>query len=288
MPDMMLGMDTGFPQFTGQEPLSRKVGMMYDYLVQLQESLRYTMQNLDSRNFNAAGLLRIGETIREPLQAKVTNLEGDSMLLWLTADELATELSDTEGRVSTLSQKVDSFTLSVSNGETSSTIALMSNGAQISSQEIKLTGLVSFSDLAGDGTTEINGSNITTGKISAIDMESCTWISRGTDRCAVKIVDNAISFLLQEGGKDMVAAQLYMTDAGIFCFNTLSGYEMRQSSTGRMKLTAKTNMSLDTETGSIYIGTSEDHPSDVTIGRNVAGAEVRLYGAVYVNDVKIS
>ena len=277
MPDMMLGMDTGFPQFTGQEPLSRKVGMMYDYLVQLQESLRYTMQNLDSRNFNATGLLRIGETIREPLQAKVTNLEGDSMLLWLTAEELATELSDTEGRVSTLSQKVDSFTLSVSNGETSSTIALMSNGAQISSQEIKLTGLVSFSDLSGDGTTEINGSNIKTGKISAIDMESCTWVSRGDDLCSVKIVDKAISFLLQAGDADKVAAQLYMTNLGVFRFDTLSGYVM--------KLASGSNMSLDA-TGSIYIGASEGYTTPVIIGR--AGAEVRLYGAVYVNDVKIS
>lgn len=276
MPDMMLGMDTGFPQFTGQEPLSRKVGMMYDYLVQLQESLRYTMQNLDSRNFNATGLLRIGETIREPLQAKITNLEGDSMLLWLTAEELATSLSDTEGRVTAVSQTLDGITLSVDNGDTESSIKLVV-GDKTTEQKIQLTGLVSFSDLKGNGTTEINGSNIKTGKISAIDMESCTWVSRGDDLCSVKIVDKAISFLLQAGDADKVAAQLYMTNLGVFRFDTLSGYVM--------KLASGSNMSLDA-TGSIYIGTSEGYTTPVIIGK--AGSEVRLYGAVYVNDVKIS
>lgn len=276
MPDMMLGMDTGFPQFTGQEPLSRKVGMMYDYLVQLQESLRYTMQNLDSRNFNATGLLRIGETIREPLQAKVTNLEGDSMLLWLTAEELATSLSDTEGRVTAVSQRLDGITLSVDNGDTESSIKLVV-GDKTTEQKIQLTGLVSFADLKGNGTTEINGSNIKTGKISAIDMESCTWVSRGDDLCSVKIVDKAISFLLQAGDADKVAAQLYMTNLGVFRFDTLSGYVM--------KLASGSNMSLDAA-GSIYIGASEGYATPVIIGR--AGAEVRLYGAVYVNDVKIS
>ena len=62
---------------------------------------------------------------------------------------------------------VDGINLSVSNGETSSTITLTSGTTQIASQTIEFTGDIVFKDNLTDGTTEISGSNITTGTISA-------------------------------------------------------------------------------------------------------------------------
>ena len=64
--------------------------------------------------------------------------------------------------------------ITASNGTTSSTLTLTSNGVQLSSTNVQITGMVTFTDLSTSGRTTINGGNITTGVISAIDISSVT------------------------------------------------------------------------------------------------------------------
>ena len=70
------------------------------------------------------------------------------------------------------------ITLSASNGESSSTIRLRYNGVTVDSVSVSFSGMVTFDDLENEGSTVINGANITTGTISAdyIDTENlaCT------------------------------------------------------------------------------------------------------------------
>ena len=73
---------------------------------------------------------------------------------------------DLEGQVSSISVKLDSITLDVSNGSTSSTISLKAGDVTISSETIKMDGLVTFTGLSS-GTTTINGACIKTGQIDA-------------------------------------------------------------------------------------------------------------------------
>lgn len=73
---------------------------------------------------------------------------------------------DLEGQISSISVKVDSITLDVSNGSTSSTISLKAGDVTISSKIIKMDGLVTFTGLSS-GTTTINGACIKTGQIDA-------------------------------------------------------------------------------------------------------------------------
>lgn len=73
---------------------------------------------------------------------------------------------DLEGRISSISVKLDSITLSVSNGSTSSTIELKAGETTISSETIQMDGLVTFTGLSS-GTTTINGACIKTGQIDA-------------------------------------------------------------------------------------------------------------------------
>lgn len=77
-------------------------------------------------------------------------------------------------------QVLDGLTLSASNGESSSTIKLKYGSLVLKSVSISMSGMVTFSDLETDGYTTINGSNITTGTISAdrIDTDSlaCTAV----------------------------------------------------------------------------------------------------------------
>lgn len=59
------------------------------------------------------------------------------------------------------------ITLTTTNGSTSSTIRIKHNGVTIDSASVSFSGVVTFSDLETAGYTTINGSNITTGTISA-------------------------------------------------------------------------------------------------------------------------
>lgn len=75
-------------------------------------------------------------------------------------------LNSANQAISQLTLSIDSIELSVSNGSTSSTITLKKDNVVISSQEITMSGLVTFTGLA-NGTTTINGGCIKTGKIDA-------------------------------------------------------------------------------------------------------------------------
>ena len=80
---------------------------------------------------------------------------------------LVGKTNDLTSSYSALDQKIDSFSLSVVNGNASSTIKLMSGSTEISSQDIKFNGVVTFSDLENENGTVINGSNIKTGVLNA-------------------------------------------------------------------------------------------------------------------------
>lgn len=71
-----------------------------------------------------------------------------------------------DGDISEIDQKVDSIRLSVSNGSTSSSISLTVDGVQVSSQNITMSGLVTYTGLSS-GTTTIDGACIKTGTIDA-------------------------------------------------------------------------------------------------------------------------
>ena len=73
---------------------------------------------------------------------------------------------DLEGQMSSISVKLDSITLDVTNGSTSSTISLKAGDVTISSETIRMDGLVTFTGLSS-GTTTINGACIKTGQIDA-------------------------------------------------------------------------------------------------------------------------
>lgn len=120
---------------------------MANHIRQLQEELEYKLANLDGANFNDTGL----KEITQPVYAKI---------------------GDVEGQVTKLALDMDGLTIEVSNGSESSVVSLKSGNIVLSSGTIQLSGLVSFSDLAGNGTTTINGANIKTGSIDNINIFS--------------------------------------------------------------------------------------------------------------------
>lgn len=97
---------------------------------------------------------------------------------YLTANETKTEIKQT----------FDTIKLTASTSGTSSTIKLTAGGAEITSAQINLSGVVTFSDLStwNQDKTIINGGNITTGQIhnkartTTYDLDNA-WIRMGKD-----------------------------------------------------------------------------------------------------------
>ena len=130
-------------------------------------NLSATSQLLSSRISSLDGTVSNIQQTANTLTTRIQTAEGDISSLTQTTSSLSTKISDAEGNLSSLTQTVNGMTLSVSNSGTSSTIKLMQNGVAISSQNIVMSGIVTFSDLSTAGSTTINGSNVTTGTISA-------------------------------------------------------------------------------------------------------------------------
>lgn len=174
MPANILDVDTSFPEIRGkrQDEINREV---LDHLFLLQEQLRYTLANLGQENFNETELDGIVTMIQEPVYMRLKDDEGNLAALSVTADGLLGSVSDLNGNITALTATVMGMRLEVSNGYSSATVTLTANGTAISSEVISFTGLVTFEALAGSGTTTINGDNIKTGTVKAIDIEGCEF-----------------------------------------------------------------------------------------------------------------
>ena len=106
---------------------------------------------------------------------------------YLTANETKTEIKQT----------VSEIKLTASTSGTSSTIKLTAGGTEITSAQINLSGVVTFSDLStwNQDKTIINGGNITTGQLhnlnytTVYDLDNA-WIRMGTESGERVFVDN--------------------------------------------------------------------------------------------------
>ena len=127
-------------------------------------SLQQTAASLSAQLEDAEGNISAIYQISESLSTRVQQ----------TATSLTSDISDLEGNYTTLQQTVSGLRITASNGTQSSTLTLTSNGVQLSSTNVQITGMVTFTDLSTSGRTTINGGNITTGIISAIDISSVT------------------------------------------------------------------------------------------------------------------
>lgn len=130
-------------------------------------TLNVTAKSLSSQISDINGNVSSLTQTSQSLISRIGTAEGNISTLTQTASSLTSKISDAEGNISNLTQTVNGMTLSVSNSGTSSTIKLMQNGVAISSQNIVMSGIVTFSDLSTAGSTTISGSNITTGTISS-------------------------------------------------------------------------------------------------------------------------
>lgn len=194
---------------------------MANHIRQLQEELEYKLANLDGANFNETGL----KEITDPVYAQI---------------------GDVEGKVTQLSLDMDGLTLVVQNGSESSVVSLKSGNIVLSSGVIQLSGLVSFSDLSGNGTTEINGANIKTGYISADRISGGTL--QGVYITSESPYDGTVVDILNGG----VGVQDGSGVGANFKYNASEG-KVYLSANCPLKIDSSTNISIHSDSGSIYL-----------------------------------
>jgi hypothetical protein len=131
--------------------------------------IQFTEKGLYGRIEDAENNVAQVSVNTQALMSRMSNAEGNISTLAQTANFLSSRITSLNGSVSSLTQTVNGFSLSVSNGSTSSTIKLMSGSTEISSQTISFSGTVTFSDLKNSSTV-ISGSCITTGTIDADEV----------------------------------------------------------------------------------------------------------------------
>lgn len=196
---------------TTLDQVNRNLKVVKNWLYQLDEQLRYNLYNMELDNMTGETvdkLTSVNDDVKAALTVldgkitaavesadgrfselvvdingittRVGDAEGNISTLKQTATSLTSAVSDAQGNISALQQTVGSIHLGVSNGTDSSTISLYSNGVEISSANVQITGMVTFSDLAGNGTTTINGANIKTGMISSQYVEAQSMIQVGS------------------------------------------------------------------------------------------------------------
>lgn len=242
-------------------------------------ALQVTAQGLSARISDAEGNITALTATSTSLTSRISSAEGSISTLQQTATSLTSRISDAEGNISTLSQTVNGMTLSVSNGSSSSTIRLMANGVQLSSQSIYFSGMVTFTDLSTSGWTTINGDNITTGTIEAIDIYGCN-IEGSTFRSILR-ANSAIGGEIEmcylntnyvAGGirlDDQGAGTEYERQYRMFIYtDTILGVPFC------LKIHSANGMSIDSD--EIIAILAE---GNITI----RGPEIRLFGDVYYN-----
>ena len=195
-------------------------------------TLQQTAETLSSNISTAEGNISTLTQTANSLSSKISTAEGNISSLQQTASSLSTKVSNVEGSVSTLTQTVNGFSLSVSNGTSSSTIKLMSGSTVISSKSISFSGMVTFSDLSTKGSTTINGGNITTGEIDAVDIRGVkvygsryynsggtTWMEVGKDLYGA---DND-AYAMYIANSSYSGTEVFGIHNGDFGFVTLNG-----------------------------------------------------------------
>lgn len=138
--------------------------------------------------------------------------------------EVAKEVEGITTDISAIDQYAHSLTLSVSNGEISSTIRLMAGSTEISSKEIRFSGVVTFYGLAS-GTTTIDGACIKTGKISAdvLDVDSIRTRILYTSDYSVAITSFGRNYLYiggdADGYADFSSISIFASDSVSFGYS---------------------------------------------------------------------
>lgn len=102
MPGNYINIDANFPTFTGRESSREQIQIMMNYIRSLVDQLRYTLNNLDAKNFNQNALDSIIEGGTENIAEQIQTLAAQLQQTNLTVGGLASRVGTAEGNITNL------------------------------------------------------------------------------------------------------------------------------------------------------------------------------------------
>ena len=266
------------PDLSGST-MEESLKKVQDYLFLLQEQLTFLFRNIGVENINEQAVSEMKTLFTEEIEGKISDDEDHLAELQLTAEHLGLSFRDADQRITMLRQSVDGISLSVTdrNGTVSS--------VDLASGTLDLEHLV-FSVLRQSGATVIDGGNIKTGTISAVDIRgvrilgseiSGTVITSVSDLSQVKIDRGGVSFYDFSG--NLSCGSLSYDGLGRLVLTSLSDAVLRIESSHNMALNAKSGKT-------IYIGADVGTAQQIVIGNS--DSTIALNGSVTVNGTALS
>ena len=110
MPSVLFTLDNQLPSFTGNESPQQQIKKLYDYLVQLKQSLQYSLRNLTAENFNAAALDSLTAGAKLELEQTLSLMQAAVGQLSSKVDSISARIGALEGltgRVASLEESDD-------------------------------------------------------------------------------------------------------------------------------------------------------------------------------------
>ena len=106
MPSNWMAIDTDFPSFTGEETPAQQIRALHNYLFQLREGLKYSLQNLTTENFNAAALQSLSDAQKNEVTKQLEKVYSELNKLTTEVDRLKNRFSEAEGKIVSLDDNV--------------------------------------------------------------------------------------------------------------------------------------------------------------------------------------
>ena len=179
--------------------------------------LEQTATSITARVSNSEGEISTLKQTATSITSRVSTAEGNISTLTQTANSLTSRVSTAEGNISTVTQTANKISWIIADGTSSSNFTLTSKMASLVAAQIDLTGYVTIKSLESTGTTQIDGSRITTGTISAdrIDASSLKvtriYAQAGSADPAISISGNTLSIGYYSSGS------YSLTDINLLC-----------------------------------------------------------------------
>ena len=166
MPGNYINIDANFPTFTGRETSREQIQIMMNYIRSLVDQLRYTLNNLDAKNFNQNALDSIIEGGTENIAEQIQTLAAQLQQTNAAVSGLSGRVGNLEGLPARMTAAEDSISgIQQALGDQADAIAANAEAITLLSTALtQLLGGISV-DTAGNTTiggtgkrTDLNGS----------------------------------------------------------------------------------------------------------------------------------
>lgn len=201
-------------------------------------------------------------------ETRISTAEGNASSAKQTAEGLSSQVQDNQNNISTVSQTASKIDWVVKSGTSASNFTLTDRALKLTADNIDLTGYVSINSLTSSGTTNIDGSRITTGTISADRIDA--------SKIKTTIVYSSSS--LKPIVKEQSSTTLYIGGDGTFDYDNVYIY----GGTVRLGPHGSTfGYIFDNGISSSSYGTFRP----ITDGKSDLGASSYGFGNLYINQI---